>query len=739
MNFRQRLALMLLGSKESQSRIITTSQMLGRAVSTPANYEAFASHGYSKNLVVYSAISKITTAAKGVNWLLYNKGKSRRSKLTEIETHNLLTLLDKPNPLQARAAFFESLVGYKLIAGNSYVEANMGLKAYGEPLELWPARPDKMKVVVGKNGYPAAYEFSHGGVSKRFDVDPLKLTSKILHWKTFNPLNDWYGLSALEAAMLTLDQNNAGQKWNLALLQNSATPSGVLQMKATDANPRGSLTEEQYKRVKAEFEENYSGARNAGKPLVIEGGLNWQATSLSPKEMDFLKSREYTAIDLCVALGVPPEIMGLGQKTFNNYAEARLAFYEETVLPTLDDLRDALNSWLVPAFGEGLFLDYDRDDIEALGVRRSAKLSALKDIGFLTINEKREECGYDEREDGDVLDKPSSPFGGPNEEEDSTDTEDQTADDVEDLPASEDETEEADEEESDDGKGFLKWKAINLVNRVEKVQSWKRQNARRKQLSYAFEKDLRNEWGDLTEKLKSTASNLKGSTPRVVEFALKREAEEWAEKELSKTLAKHIRATLEDFGGMVLGEAKSLQLISETKAEEKANLKFDSFVKTYVKNHSAKQIKTINSANEKTIRRVVSGFVQDAIVDGDSSVELADMIGAKFKELSASSSARIARTEVGMASNNGTLQAVKSLGDNEIYKEWVSASDARVRDGDKDGPDHEFANGQEQQLDEKFSVPPDCLMDGPGDTSAPADQVINCRCVLTFKSKRKNN
>ena len=105
---------------------------------------------------------------------------------------------------------------------------------------------------------------------------------------------------------------------------NQATPSGVLQAASTEYNPRGELTDEQFKRVK-QVTESYTGARNAGKPtMLLEGNLKWRSISLSPKEMDFINSRNATAIELCIALGVPPEVMGLGQKTFNNYEEARL-------------------------------------------------------------------------------------------------------------------------------------------------------------------------------------------------------------------------------------------------------------------------------------------------------------------------------------------------------------------------------------------------------------------------------
>lgn len=725
MNFSDRLRF-LFGSKESQARIVTTMSQLGRAVSTPANYEGFAVQGYQKNLIVYSAISKITTAAKGVNWLLYSKQKTANGKLREYDTHPLLTLLDKPNPLQARAAFFESIVGYKMIAGNSYIESNKGVdpnRLNGPPLELWPVRPDKMKIVGGKNGYPSAYRFSYGGQDREWAVDPIQLRSNITHWKSFHPTNDWYGLSPLEAAMLALDQNNAGQRWNLALLQNAATPSGVLQMKTTESNPRGELTDAQYARIKKEFQENYQGSRNAGKPLLLEGGLAWQAVSISPKDMDYIKSREVTAIDLCIALGVPPEIMGLGQKTFNNYAEARLSFYEETILPTLDDLRDTLNGTIVKDFGEDLHLDYDRDAIEALRTRTVSLYTALQPVTFLTVNEKRAQVGYEEIEGGDELPSQSpSIFGAqpsnqePDAEDESSGDEVEQEDDVED-------TEETDKE--------FHWKSINLLNPNEKKNSWRKQNQWRRRLEKGFARDLNEDFSDLAVKLGNTAQALEGKDAKVIEFALLKTLDDWADGPLEKTLKTHIRMVITDFGDMVLGEGKSLGFDKENKA----NRKFDDFVREYISKHTATAIKTIRSTNEKTVRRVVSQYVEDAITDGDDLINLQRRLEGRFKDLGPSSANRIARTEVGMASTQGSLEAVKSLSIPNMFKEWVSASDERVRDGAHGGADHAIINGQEVPLDEKFSVPPDSDMDGPGDPSAPADQVINCRCVVTFRSK----
>lgn len=747
MTFLQRFKLLFY--KESQARIIMSKNLLGKPVHTPADYEGFAKQGYSKNVVVFTAIEKTATAASGIDWLLYNK-KGRKRKLTEIEEHPLLTLLDRPNPLQGTSEFIQAVVAYLRITGNSYIEANTGAMTGNKvPLELWPVRPDRMKVIPGKNGYVDKYQFTNAGYTREWEVDPVKLTSEILHWKTFNPTSDWYGLSPLEAAMLAIDQNNQGNKWNLALLQNSATPSGVLQMKASDGNPRGEITDEQFERLKKEFDESYVGSRNAGRPMIIEGGLNWQAISLSPKDMDFMNNKNVTATDLALALGVPPELMGLGAKTFNNYREARLAFYEETILPLMDSLRDSLNTWLTPAFGDNLFLDYDRDDIEALTWKREQKYTSLQTVDFLNQNEKRQAAGYDEVEGLDLyviggtiyseeeLKNYNELIGEDDEEESSDDdenseSEEQETDEDADGDSeeqNEDDDTDGDEEEDDDSKG---WKSINLLNANEKRKAWKRQNARRKRLGLAFERDVKRDFNTLTKRLQDTASKLAGKDEKIVEFGLLQTEQEWAPI-LKETLKRHTQYTLEDFGNMVLNEGKSLGLGNETKA----NTRFQSFIDLWTETRSGEQIKTITSTNQKTIKRIVGEWVNEAITAGDSLPELSDFIGKEFEELSVGRARTIARTEVALASNNGAQEAVKSLQIPGMHKEWVTANDARVRDGDKGSADHSVMNGAEMPIEEKFGVPPDALMDGPGDPSAGADQVVNCRCVLVYKSKNQ--
>ena len=312
--------------------------------------------------------------------------------------HPLLSLLARPNPLQSGPGLIEAAVGHLLIAGNAFVEA---VAPKGRPpVELYALRPDRMRIVPGATGLPAAYRYTVDGRSRDFAVDQVSGRSAILHLKAFHPLDDWYGLSAVEAAAYAIDQHNQAGAWNQALLQNGARPSGALVVQGE----AGRLTDEQVERLKQDLAEQFAGARNAGRPLLREGGLAWQAMALTPQDMDFVAMKHTAARDIALAFGVPPQLLGIpGDNTYANLREARLAFWEETVVPLAGMLAAELNAWLAPRFGEGLRLAPDLDEVSALALRRERLWAKVGRADFLTTNEKRAACGYAPVAGGDVL------------------------------------------------------------------------------------------------------------------------------------------------------------------------------------------------------------------------------------------------------------------------------------------------------------------------------------------------
>ena len=254
---------------------------------------------------------------------------------------------------------------------NAYLEAvTLDGERGRQVRELYALRPDRMKVVPGIDGWAEAYEYTVAGRTVRFDQAASHPVPPILHLSGFHPLDDHYGMSALEAAAVAVDVHNAAAKWNKALLDNSARPSGALVYEGAEG---GVLSDGQFERLKRELEEQYPGTRNVGRPLLLEGGLDWKPMSLSPKDMDFMELKHTAAREIALAFGVPPMLLGIpGDNTYSNYREANRAFWRQTVLPLAARLGSSLTQWLAPAFGEDLTLAIDTDRIDALASDRAA-------------------------------------------------------------------------------------------------------------------------------------------------------------------------------------------------------------------------------------------------------------------------------------------------------------------------------------------------------------------------------
>lgn len=373
--------------KSSKAGGLLSFSHIGQPRWTPRRFDKLAEEGYRRNVIAFRCVREIAQAVASIPFLLYSNSR-------ELSAHPLLDLLNRPNPLMGQSQLIEALVSHHQICGNAYLEA---LRVDGEaPRELWVLRPERMKIIPGSSGLPAGYEYTAAGRSVKWLADSQTGACDILHFKSFHPLDDWYGQGPLEAALAAIDQHNAASAWNQALLQNAARPSGAL-VYAPKEGP-ALLTEDQFSRLKQELEEQVEGAANAGRPLLLEGGLDWRAMSLSPTDMDWRGGRDAVAREIALAFGVPPQLIGLPEaQTYANYKEARLAFYEDTVVPLAYSLRDALNGWLVPMFGSRLRLDIDLDAVQALLPRRDALWSRLKEADFLSDDEKREAAGYSAR------------------------------------------------------------------------------------------------------------------------------------------------------------------------------------------------------------------------------------------------------------------------------------------------------------------------------------------------------
>lgn len=365
-------------AKQSRADALIAMQSLGAPRWTPRNTVALTRAGYERNAIVYRAVRMIAEAAASVPWLAIDKG-------VENAAHPALALIQRPAPQASGSDLLEAVYTSLLLFGDAYVEA---VALDGALRELHNLRADRMAIAPSANGWPAAYEYSVGGEKIRFDAVRDGL-SPILHLRLNNPLDDHYGFAPLAAAQPAIDIHNAASAWNKALLDNAARPSGALVF-----GGGGHLAQEQFDRLKAELEESFQGARNAGRPLLLEGGLDWKPLSLSPRDMDFIAAKTIAAREIALALGVPPLVLGLpGDNTFSNYQEANRVFWRQTVIPLVARTQASFAHWLSAAFGPFRF-DYNADRLDALAQDRESEWRRIGAADFLTRDEKREAAGY---------------------------------------------------------------------------------------------------------------------------------------------------------------------------------------------------------------------------------------------------------------------------------------------------------------------------------------------------------
>ncbi len=361
--------------KSAQSFMTLTA--LGAAQWSRRGFVSLAGEGYLRNPVVYRCVRLIADAAARVPLRVEEGGR-------RLDAHPLLALLARPNPRLSGAELLEGVYAYLQTAGNAYLEAGT---VDGAVRALYALRPDRMRVNLGRDGYPVGYGYTAGGRTRQLKLD-AEPVPEVLHLALFHPLDDHYGIAPLDAAQQSLDIHNAAAEWNKALLDNAARPSGALIYSAD-----GNLTDAQFSRLKAELEQNFQGAGNAGRPLVLDGGLDWRPMALSPADMDFIELKHAAAREIALAFGVPPMLLGIpGDNTYANYAEANRSFWRQSVVPLVRRVTEELGAWLGPAFG-GVALVADFDAVEALAEDRAALWTRVGAAEFLTDAEKRAMLG----------------------------------------------------------------------------------------------------------------------------------------------------------------------------------------------------------------------------------------------------------------------------------------------------------------------------------------------------------
>lgn len=371
MSFLQTLAAAFKGGGERVplARAFTSPWIFadGGATRAPFEYASAVRRAYLENPVAQRAVRLVAEGIGGAPLLPTDAGLAALVSATS-----------------AGQSLLETLAAQLLLHGNAYVQVMKD--ARGRPCELFALRPERMSVIAGNDGWPTAFSYRVGEKALTIPLLDEDASPNLIHIKSFHPADDHYGAGCLAAADQAIASHNAAARWNATLLDNAARPSGALVYDTPDA---ASLSANQFDRLKSELSQAFAGASNAGRPMLLEGGLRWQPLSLSPADMDFATLKAAAARDIALAFGVPPMLLGLpGDSTYANYREANRALWRLTLLPLSAKIFAALTEGLAPWFPKAsLAIDLDR--VPALAEDRERLWAQVSGADFLSADEKR--------------------------------------------------------------------------------------------------------------------------------------------------------------------------------------------------------------------------------------------------------------------------------------------------------------------------------------------------------------
>lgn len=670
--------------------------------------EKVAREGFEGNAVANACISGIADAVAGVDWFVEAPDGS---EIPNAEKSPLMTLWNRPNPTMSRSTFLRAVSTYFFAEGNAYIERTEG------KVELWPLRPDRTTIHYDgrQDKIVTWYEYKVGAAA------PTKFTAEqILHLKVFSPVDDFYGKSPLYVAAPAIDTDNEAMLWNRNLLKNGARPSGILQVE-------GILPDDQRERLKQMIQENWSG-RNSISPKLLENGLKWTATGLSPADMDFTTGLKVLARRICMVLNYPPELVGDSEnKTYSNYMEARKALYQDVVCPFLDYLRDEFNTWLAPLFGENVKLQYDKDDIEALQENRAQMFDRVAAADWMTLNEQREATGFPRIEDPEY-DKPRAsttpalpvgfgmePEAGAQGDDDGKEGEEETA-----TPALAKPPLAQGEDEEKPPKHVGYW---SIKCREEKEVAFRQIEKERAvfaaQISKALKLYFRQERNLIKRIMLRHDGDLQAAKKEVLELIDKRRPT------LISIYRKFFFTAARWFFNRVRVGLKS----ADAPTERKAMADWLQRMRVFYGAEIPIKARLVTETTQRQLEEIFKeGFETDA-----STSDIVDQLMAVYDEHYVKNRAdTIADSEIVGISNYGSIMGAQAT-EKPLLKHWMSERDDKVRDSHVEADEH-YVPGILMEApfyvgkDEKYAF----MFPGDRSGNPPLEELINCRCWVTY-------
>ncbi|MGH7774477.1 MAG: phage portal protein [Candidatus Binatia bacterium] len=308
---------------------------------------------YGAVSTLFAIVSRNAESCAGVEWGLFKKSKTRKKEeRTEISSHALLDLWEKPNPFFDGFEFRETLFQHIDLTGEAYMLVVRSQMASGLPLELWPIRPDRMEPISHERNFLLGWVYN----GPNGEQIPLEVEEVIpIYWT--DPMNPGHrGLGPVQSLLTDIDSARFSAEWNRNFFINGARPGGIVQVDKR-------LSDAEWKEMTGRWRDQHQGVGNAHRVAVIEQG-KWIETKYTMRDMQFAELRDVSREVIREAFGYPKIMLGTVDDVNRANAEVGEEMYGRWLLtPRLRRLKNAVNNKLLPMFSETTKLrEMDFDD-----------------------------------------------------------------------------------------------------------------------------------------------------------------------------------------------------------------------------------------------------------------------------------------------------------------------------------------------------------------------------------------
>ncbi len=648
---------------------------------------------YENCHLVFTCAKKIGEAIGNVKRTFYQiKGSYGKEVIDELNDHAILDLLDQPNKFMTGFEMFKGISIDLDLMGNSYIYKAKSDE--GKTIELWPLRPDWVKILPDEKEIIKGYEYRVPGA--KVQTYPF---DDVIHIKELNPKSSFYGLPTVKPAMEVIRSLVYAIRWNMNFFYNSARPDFVIFTKSR-------MQEKDREEFKKAWQTQFGGLEKSHRFGLLWGeDTKIERLTQTMRDMEFSKLTEMATTQILAAFGVPKSIVGMMGM---NRAEAEAQIYtflSETVEPRYKMINEKLNEFLVSEYGDTFYLDY----VDPTPENRDAMIKeyemALKN-NWMVINEVRDKEGLPPLDGGWDFYLPVSmiPAGG--------------------AP------------EGDRSKMF---RIKGIDSKIYYKHKKEKENKILRARVMAGKKKLKT-----TLRLKDDLVKIFSDRLKIIKelaFTDKKKQELWNEHDklltgdenafkamvvgLFKSQQVRVIAALgkpkKEIGGIDWDVEKSLFVkvsapfftsIVEERGKRAASLVGSKFVMTasvrkFIKDKTFLFADQVNDTTENHLKKTLA----DGVAAGEGVPDLTKRVNKVFDSRTKWESERIARTEVLGSSNGAELEAYMQA-DVVDKVEWSSTMDDRVR------PEHALMNGEKVIKGKPFS-------NGLLFPNEP-----NCRCAL---------